>query len=346
MQRSVFGKLDDGTVVDRITLGGADLEVDLLTYGATIQSLRVPDASGRVADVVLGFSDITGYVEAHPYFGATIGRFANRIANGRFSLDGRDYQLPVNNGPNCLHGGTRGFDRQVWAVEDASGEAAGFRLVSADGDMGFPGQLTATVQFTVEDRDLRIDYTATTDAPTVVNLTNHSYFNLAGEGAGTIEHHELMLAAERFTPVDATAIPTGAVLPVGGTPMDFCQPRAIGTALRENDDQLLHCQGFDHNWVIDGAAGEEVRLAARVVDPRGGRALEVWTDQPGVQFYSGNFLDATLAGKSGRVYRQGDAFCLETQHFPDSPNQPAFPSTVLRPGETFTTTTIFRFGSA
>jgi aldose 1-epimerase len=347
MQRGVFGKLDDGSIVEQFTLGGPELEVALLAYGATIQSIRVPDAAGQVADVALGFDDITGYVEAHPYFGATIGRFANRIAKGRFVLDGHDYHVPLNDGDNSLHGGTRGFDRHVWEATPVPGaEAVRFRHVSPDGDMGYPGELTTTVTFTVDAADLRIDYEATSDAPTVLNLTNHSYFNLAGEGSGTIEQHELIVAAEQFTGIGAGAIPTGEVLAVDGSPMDFREPRPIGAGLRDGDEQIVHGQGYDHNWVLDGPAHDGVRRAARVVEPHSGRVLEVWTDQPGLQVYTGNQLDATLAGKSGRVYRQGDAVCLETQHFPDSPNQPQFPTTVLRPGETFTSTTIFRFATA
>jgi aldose 1-epimerase len=347
MEQREFGKLDDGTSVAAMSIGGGDLEVEVLTYGAIVQSLRVPDVTGEVDDVVLGFDDLSGYVGTHPYFGAVIGRYANRIAKGRFSLDGKDYEVPVNNGPNSLHGGTEGFDRRVWSVEDSTSEnAVTLRLVSPDGDMGYPGELTATVTYTVEGSDLRVDYTATTDAPTVLNLTNHSYFNLAGQGSGTVENHRLELDAARFTRVDDTAIPTGELAGVDGTPMDFRSPKRIGESLRTEDEQLLWGQGYDHNWVLDDAPEGSVRRAARVVEPAGGRVLEVWTDQPGVQFYSGNFLDGTIVGKAGRIYRQGDAFCLETQHFPDSPNQRSFPSTVLRPGETFTSTTVFRFSTA
>jgi len=346
MESAPFGRLKDLRSVERLVLRSHQLEVALLTFGATIASVRTPDRHGRVDDVVLGFDDLDGYLGPHPYFGAVIGRFANRIAGGRFTLDGEEHQLPVNNGPNCMHGGTVGFDRHVWSAHEPrdpdGGDAVELRHVSPDGDMGFPGELAANVTYTVRDGDLRVDYEATTDRATVVNLTNHSYFNLAGAGSGTVEGHEMRLAASRFTPVDADLIPTGELAPVAGTPLNFVTSQPIGAALRTGAEQVVRARGFDHNWVIDGADGS-VRLAAQVREPNSGRVLEVWTDQPGVQFYSGNFLDATLAGKGGRVYRQGDAFCLETQHFPDSPNQPEFPSTVLRPGETYRTSTVFRF---
>jgi len=347
VQRSAFGRLEDGRTVDRIVLRSDVLDVAVLTYGATVQSVLVPDRDGRADDVVLGFDDLSGYLDSHPYFGATVGRYANRIARGRFSLDGTEHRLPVNDGPNCLHGGTVGFDRHLWSAragsgsESDTGESVELTHVSPDGDMGFPGTLTATVAFTVNGRDLRIDYTATSDRPTVVNLTNHSYFNLAG--SGSVEHHEVRLLASRFTPVDENVVPTGELTDVSGTPLDFGSFRPIGPALREPHDQLRRARGFDHNWVIDGAEAGSLRLAAQVREPSNGRALEVWTDQPGVQFYTGNLLDGTLVGKAGQVYSKGAGLCLETQHFPDSPNQPAFPSTVLRPGETYRTSTVFRF---
>jgi len=322
--------------------------VAVLAYGATIASVVVPDREGQVADVVLGFDDLAGYLRPHPYFGATVGRYANRIAGGRFGLDGVEHHLPVNNGPNSLHGGTVGFDKHLWsAQESTSPESVVLRHVSPDGDMGFPGQLTATVTFTVNGSDLRIDYLATTDRATVINLTNHSYFNLAGAGAGSVDDHEVRLLARQFTPVDEDLIPTGEVADVAGTPMDLGSLRPIGTALREgrDDEQVRRAGGgFDHNWVIDGSDGGGERLAAQLREPTTGRTLEVWTDQPGVQFYTGGHLDGTVTGRGGRAYRKGDAFCLETQHFPDSPNQPSFPSTVLRPGETYRTGTVFRFG--
>jgi aldose 1-epimerase len=348
VQRSQIGRLDDGRDVDRFVLGGDGLHVAVLTYGATIASVLVPDRDGQVADVVLGFDDLAGYLRPHPYFGATIGRYANRIAGGRFALDGVAHQLPVNNGPNCLHGGTVGFDKHLWSPQESSSpESVEMRHVSPAGDMGFPGQLTARVTFTVSGSDLRIDYSATTDEPTVVNLTNHSYFNLAGAGAGSVDDHQVRLLASRFTPVDEALVPNGTVAEVAGTPMDLRSFRPIGAALRDarEDEQVRRAAGgFDHNWVIDGSDGEGERLSAQVREPTTGRTLDVWTDQPGVQFYTGSHLDGTVTGRGGRAYRKGDAFCLETQHFPDSPNQPSFPSTVLRPGETYRTSTVFRFG--
>lgn len=346
MESGEFGRLDDGRGVDRFVLGGDALQVAVLTYGGIIQSLLVPDHHGRVDDVVLGFDDLAGYLAPHPYFGATVGRYANRIAGGRFTLDGVEHLLPVNDGPNCLHGGPAGFDKHLWTAWDASAASVKLRHASPHGDMGFPGRLAVTVTFTVSGSDLRINYAATTDRATVINLTNHSYVNLAGAGAGSVEDHEVRLLASRFTPVDEVLIPIGEPAAVAGTPMDFRSARPIGAALREgqDDEQLRRASGgFDHNWVLDEANGE-ARLAAQVREPTTGRTLEVWTDQPGVQFYTGSHLDGSVVGKDGRAYEKGDAFCLETQHFPDSPNRPAFPSTVLRPGETYRTSTIFRFG--
>ncbi len=343
VQRSEFGRLEDGRTVDRFVLREDGLEVSVLAYGATIQAVRVPDRDGEVADVVLGFDDLAGYLGAHPYFGATIGRFANRIGRARFALDGVEHRLPANDGPSCLHGGTVGFDHHLWSAQHGPGESVQLRHTSPDGDMGFPGELTATVTFTVTGQDLRVDYTAQTDRPTVVNLTNHSYFNLAASAA-PVDRHEVRLAASRFTPVDQDVVPTGEVAEVAGTPLDFRSFRPIGDALGESHEQLRRAKGLDHNWVIESDARGEPRLAAEVREAATGRSLQVWTDQPGVQFYTGNLLDGTVTGKGGRVYRKGDGFCLETQHFPDSPNRPSFPSTVLRPGETYRTTTVFRFG--
>lgn len=348
VRRTPFGEVRTRTV-DRYELTNDRLSVSLLTYGATIQNLLVPGRDGSVADVSLGFDDLAGYTADHPYFGAVIGRFANRIAGGTFELEGKRYHLPVNRGANSLHGGSEGFDRRVWdarSVEADDAVGVEFRLVSPDGDMGYPGRLEASATYTLRGAELSIAYSATTDRPTVVNLTNHVYFNLAGAGSGTVEDHSLSLAASRYTPVDAEQIPTGEVAAVAGTPMDFREGKAIGADLRVADDQLVRGQGYDHNWVIDATDSGAQALAARVREPRSGRVLEVWTDQPGVQFYSGNFLDGTLVGKGGRTYRQADGFCLETQHFPDSPNQPAFPSTVLRPGDTYATSTTFRFDIA
>jgi aldose 1-epimerase len=348
VQRSEFGVLADGRGVDRFVLGGGALQVAVLAYGGIIQSVLVPDRDGRLDDVVLGFDDLAGYLGSPTYFGATIGRYANRIAGGRFTLAGVEHQLPVNDGPTCLHGGTVGFDKHLWSVQESSSrESVRLSHVSPDGDMGFPGQLTATVTFTVHGSDLRIDYTARTDRPTVVNLTNHSYFNLAGAGSGSVHDHEVRLLASRFTPVDEVLIPTGALAAVAGTPMDFASNRSIGAALRDgqDDEQVRRAAGgFDHTWVVDGSEHRGEQLVAQAREPTTGRTLEVRTDQPGVQFYTGSLLDGSVVGKDGRAYQKGDAFCLETQHFPDSPNQPSFPSTVLRPGETYRTSTVFRFG--
>ena len=351
MSSAVFGHVEDGRTVDRVVLRSDQLEVVILTYGATVQAVRTGDRDGRVDDVVLGFDDLAGYLAPHPYIGAVVGRFANRIARGRFTLDGVEHRLPVNDGPNCMHGGTVGFDRHIWTARELTAQNGGegdrveLRHVSPDGDMGFPGELSATVTYTVRGGELRVDYQAWTDRPTVLNLTNHSYFNLAGAGSGSVEDHQVRLLANRFTPVDADLIPTGEPASVAGTPLDFRSPRAVGAALRDGHEQVVRARGYDHNWVLDGDGDGSLHLAAEAQEPASGRRLEVWTDQPGVQFYSGNFLDGTLVGKGGRVYRQGDAFCLETQHFPDSPNQPSFPSTVLRPGEAYRTSTAFRFGT-
>jgi aldose 1-epimerase len=352
-----FGTAPDGTSVERWTLTNGEMTVRVLTFGGIVQTLEVPDADGDVQNVVLGFDDLAGYVEHNnpgPYFGALIGRYGNRIAGGTFDLDGVTYQLPLNNAPNTLHGGPQGFDRQVWkATPMGDGDVAALQLelVSPDGDQGFPGTLTTTVTYTLDaDSGLAIHYEATTDAPTVVNLTNHTYWNLAGEGSGDVYDQTLRIDASRYTPVDKTLIPTGEVAPVKGTPFDFREPTAIGERIREDDQQLVFGQGYDHNWALDRAdngaregsdSEDALERAAVLHDPGSGRTLTVSTTEPGLQFYSGNFLDGTLVGTSGHVYRQSDGLALETQHFPDSPNQPAFPSTVLRPGEVYDSTTVF-----
>jgi aldose 1-epimerase len=349
-----MGTLADGTPVERYVLSSELLEVAVLTYGGVVQSLHAPDREGRGDDVVLGFGDILRYQQASPYFGALVGRYANRIAEGRFDLNGRTYQLPVNNGPNTLHGGTEGFDKRVWDAQELT-DIAGVRLslTSPDGDQGFPGRLDVTVTYRLDGDGLRLDYEASNAEPeggleTVLNLTNHSYFNLAGEGSGSVAEQELQVLAARYLPVSSTSIPLGAPAPVDGTPLDFRAPRAIGDRWRAGADQLAAVGGYDHNFVLDEAGGDAperdgLPLAAVAHDPGSGRVLEVFTDQPGVQFYTGNQLLGTLRGKSGRLYRQGDAFCLETQHWPDSPNHPEYPSTVLRPQETFRTSTVYRF---
>jgi len=344
-----FGSTDEGQV-DRYTLtNGKGMRVRILTYGGIIQSIEVPDRRGRTANVALGFDNLTDYVERSPYFGCIAGRYANRIALGRFTLDGATYQLPINNDPNSLHGGTVGFDKHIWDTTPFKrGDTVGLvmRHTSPDLDQGYPGTVTTTVTYTLtRDNGIRMEYRATTDKPTVVNLTNHTYFNLAGAGSGRIEGHKLQLDASRYTPVDATLIPTGSLDPVAGTPMDFTRSTAIGARVRDGFHQLVIGRGYDHNWVLDRHGRSGLVQAAKVVEPGSGRVLTVLTDEPGIQFYSGNFLDGTLVGTSGRMYRQGDGFALETQHYPDSPNHPNFPSTVLRPGQVYQTTTVYRFGT-
>jgi aldose 1-epimerase len=347
--REAFGRPGDGRDVHRITLCGAGgLEAVVLDWGATLAALRVPDAAGRPANVVLGFDTLDGYLRSGAHMGGTVGRYANRIANGRFTLDGVAYRISPNNGRHALHGGPVGFDRVLWQIESLEqGEtpAIVLRYVSPDGDQGFPGTLDVRVRYALEADGLRIDYSATTDRATVLNLTNHAYFNLAGAGSGDVLGHEVMIAAGRFTPVDAELIPTGELRAVAGTALDFRQPTPIGARIDAPEPQLVLAGGYDHNFVLEGA-GTTLRLAARVCEPASGRAMEVWTTEPGVQFYSGNFLDGSDVGYDGRRYHRRYGFCLETQHFPDSPNQPAFPSTVLRPGETFRSTTILRFPSS
>ncbi|MFJ8606917.1 aldose epimerase family protein [Streptomyces sp. NPDC093675] len=347
--KELFGKLDDGTKVYRWSLQNGGTRLKVLSYGGIIQSLEIPDRHGRYANVSLGYDNLAAYVAGTTFFGATIGRYGNRIAKGQFTLDGKKYQLNVNDGVNSLHGGAKGFNTKVWDVEGfTSGSDVGLHLyyTSVDGEMGYPGTLRTKVTFTLNrDGDWRIDYEATTDRPTVVNLTNHTYWNLAGEGSGTIEDHELTIAASRYTPTDTGLIPTGELAKVSGTPFDFRKSKPVGRDIRAGHPQQVQAKGFDHNWVLDkGVTAKPVHIAT-LRDPRSGRTLKIATDQPGLQFYSGNFLDGTLVGTSGRTYRQGDGLCLETQHFPDTPNEPSWPSTVLRPGQTYRTTTIHSFGA-
>ncbi|MEU3728354.1 aldose epimerase family protein [Streptomyces sp. NPDC033538] len=345
--KELFGELADGTKVYRWSLENGGTRMKVLSYGGVVQSLEIPDRRGRYENVSLGFDNLDDYVARSPHFGALIGRYGNRIAKGRFTLDGKEYQLSVNDGENSLHGGALGFDYRVWDVEPfTEGSDVGLVLhyTSVDGEMGYPGTLRAKVTYTLTRRgDWRIDYEATTDKATVVNLTSHVYWNLAGEGSGTIEDHELSIAASRYTPTDAGLIPTGELAKVSGTPFDFRRAKPIGRDIRDAHPQLITAKGFDHNWVLDKGITDSPEHIATLRDRSSGRSLRIATDQPGLQFYSGNFLDGTLTGTGGSLYRQGDALCLETQHFPDSPNQPSFPSTVLRPGQTYRTTTVHSF---
>lgn len=341
-----FGTMPDGSAVDAYTLkNAAGIEVKAMAYGGIITSLKVPDRSGNLGDIVLGFDRLDGYLEEHPFFGAIIGRYGNRIGNAQFTLDGRTYTLAKNNGPNHLHGGLKGFDKVLWTMAAVPGQnGVTFTRTSPDGEEGYPGNLAVKVTYTLtDDNKLIVDYEATTDKATPVNLTQHSYFNLAGEGSGDILGHELTINADRYTPVDDTLIPTGEIASVEGTPFDFRKPTAIGARINADHPQLKAGRGYDHNWVLN-RSGEGLQLAARVVEPKTGRTLEVSTLEPGMQFYAGNFLDGSITGKGGHVYAHRTGFCLETQHYPDSPNKPDFPSTILRPGQQYKTRTVFTFG--
>ncbi len=347
IMKQEFGKTQDGVAVQLYTLRNTKgVRIAITNYGGIITSIVVPDREGRAGDIVLGFDTLDGYLKGHPYFGAIIGRYGNRIGKARLSLDGVEYRLAQNDGDNHLHGGLKGFDKVVWHAReyaDAAGQHLALHYRSRDGEEGYPGNLDVNVVYTLnENNQLRIEYTATTDKPTVVNLTNHSYFNLAGDG--DILGHVLRLNADQFTPVDKGLIPTGELRAVQGTPFDFTTPTAIGARINQDDEQLRFGRGYDHNFVVRGEAGV-LREAAEVYEPKTGRTLRVITTEPGIQFYSGNFLDGTLRGKGGRVYGHRSGFCLETQHFPDSPNKPQFPSTVLRPGETYRSTTVYEFGA-
>lgn len=341
-----FGTLDDGRAVEAVTLrNGAGLAARILTYGATLQTLETPDRHGTPGDVVLGYDTLAAYIARPQFFGATIGRYANRIRDGRFRLDGHDYQVPPTDGANALHGGRAGFDKRLWTIASHSAREVTLRRLSEDGEEGFPGALEVELTYALaDDNALTIAFAARTDRPTVVNLTNHSYFNLAGEGSGSALDHILTIAADRITPVDATLIPTGELMPVADTALDFRTPRRIADRIRDaGETQLVRARGYDFNYVLHDGVTAAPRPAVRVEDPFTGRVMTIETTEPGVQFYSGNFLDATTAGKSGRLYRQGDGLAFETQHFPDSPNHPHFPTTRLDAGLTWRTTTIWRF---
>jgi aldose 1-epimerase len=346
-RREVFGKMPDGQVVDLYTLTNArGGEVRIITYGGIVVSLKAPDRNGNLGDVVLGFDKLDDYLKGHPFFGAIVGRYGNRIGKARFTLNGVEYKLAANNGENSLHGGIKGFDKAVWKAKPSStgnGVALVLTYLSRDGEEGYPGNLSTTVTYTwTDDHALRIDYSATTDHDTVVNLTHHSYFNLSG--APDILSHVMQINADRFTPVDSGLIPTGELRSVKGTPLDFTSPVAIGARIDQDEEQLKLGGGYDHNFVINRKNGD-LTQAARVTEPKTGRVMEVWTTEPGVQFYTGNFLDGSLKGKGGAVYKKRSGFCLETQHFPDSPNKPEFPSTVLKKGARYRSTTVYRFSA-
>ncbi len=333
-----------GKQVDVYTLKDAALEVKVITLGARLMAVNAPDKNGKKADVVLGHPDLAGYeADRDTYFGAVVGRYGNRIAKGQFTIDGKQYDVPVNNNGQSLHGGLEGFDNRIWSAKQIP-DGVEMTLVSPDGDQGYPGTLTAHVRYTLKGPDLRIDYSATTDKATVLNLTNHAYFNLAGEGNGTILDEKITINADRYTPVSSVLIPTGDLPSVAGTPFDFRTPHVIGERIEAENEQLKIAGGYDHNWVLNGPNGT-MKMAAKVVDPKSGRTLTVSTTEPGVQFYTGNFIkDGAITGTGGQAYVRRGGFCLETQHYPDSPNHPAFPSTLLQPGQTMHSTTVFSFG--
>ena len=350
VERSNFGTTSDGKPVSLYVLTNkSGMQVSIINFGGIVVSIKVPDRRGKLADVVLGYDTLDGYLNDQNFFGALIGRYGNRIAHGQFSIDGRRYTLAKNNGENSLHGGLKGFNKVLWNAREIhrkDGPAIELTYTSKDGEEGYPGNLAVTVVYTLTDtNELKIDYSATTDKKTVVNLTNHSYFNLAGPGSGDILKHVLMVNADKFTPVDAGLIPTGEQRNVEGTPFDFRHPTAIGARIEEKDQQLQFGKGYDHNFVLNTKGKGLLTLAARVTEPSTGRVLEVWTTEPGLQFYSGNFLDGTVHGKGGQVYGHRSGFCLETQHFPDSPNHPNFPSTLVEPGKLYHTETIYKFST-
>jgi aldose 1-epimerase len=351
IQVTDFGKTKEGEAVSRYVLTNErGMEAVVINYGAALVSLKIPDRAGKAEDIVLGYDSLEGYELDKSYFGATIGRYGNRIAGGQFTLGRTVYQLPKNDGPNCLHGGTRGFNKRTWTAKDrsrADAEVLELNYTSQDGEEGFPGTLKVQVTYTLPlaTNELRIEYSATTDKETVVNLTNHSYFNLTAAATHDILNHQLVLHALQFTPVDSTLIPTGELRAVGGDPFDFRKATAIGARIGQENEQLKFGHGYDHNWVLDRTADGSLRPAAEVFEPTSGRVLEVLTTEPGIQFYSGNFLDGTVRGKGGQLYAYRTGLCLETQHFPDSPNHANFPSTLLKPGQTYRSATVFRFST-
>ena len=341
--KQAFGHTSEGTAVDIYTLADGKVEARIMTYGGIIVSLRTPDRNGKIDDVVLGCDSVEKYEAQTAHFGGIIGRYANRIAHGSFQLDGKTYSIPKNDGDNALHGGTRGFDKVVWGAKEIA-DGIELTYVSKDGEQGFPGTLSTTVRYTLKGSTLRIEYAATTDKDTVLNLTNHSYFNLAGQGKGDVLGHVLKINASRMTPVDSVLIPTGELKSVAGTPFDFRTPHAIGERINTDDAQLSLGKGYDHNFVLDHPPGQ-LAEAAEAYEPTTGRILKVFTTEPGLQIYTGNFLDGSITGKEGRVYNRRFAFCLETQHFPDSPNHASFPSTELKPGRKFHSVTVFQFSA-
>ncbi len=349
VSKQPFGKMPDGTAIDAYTLSDGRVEAKIITFGGTIVSLKAPDKAGKSDDVVLGFDSLDDYVKisnapaGNPFFGAIIGRYANRIAKGKFTLDGKQYSVPINNPPNSLHGGPHGFNNVVWKGKEIP-NGIELTYLSKDGEAGYPGNLSVTVRYTLENAALKIDYSPTTDKDTVINLTNHSYFNLAGQGHGDILNHMLTLHASRFTPIDSNLIPTGELRPIANTPFDFTKSRRVGDRIDADDEQIRFAKGYDHHWVLDSSGGK-LFDAAEVYEPTSGRVLRVSTTQPGIQFYTGNFLDGTLKGKGGATYPRRSALCLETQHFPDSPNHPKFPTTELKPGERYHTVTVFSFSA-
>jgi aldose 1-epimerase len=346
-EKGPFGKVDGKDVSLFVLTNANGMVMKVTNYGGIVTSLMAPDRNGKMADIVLGYNDVESYVKGTTYFGAVIGRYGNRIGKAKFSLDGKEYTLAVNNGENNLHGGKKGFDKVIWdAKEVKSADAIGLELkyLSKDGEEGFPGNLSVTVVYWLTNKnEFKIDYTATTDKTTVVNLTQHSYFNLAGEGTGDILKQELTLNADKFVPVDKGLIPMGELLPVKGTPMDFTKPVAIGARIKADYEQLKLGNGYDHCWVLNQKKPGEMTFAAVAYEPTSGRAIEVTTTEPAIQFYSGNFLDGTNIGKSGKPYNFRNGFCLETEHYPDSPNKPSFPSVVLKPGQTYKTSTVYKF---